>query len=77
MSDRIISIAQVYMAMYSTEISIVAALLLGGALGAWIFFEHGKDKGISIGHGLGYKEGWMDCRRISQPKRDRKGRFTA
>lgn len=71
------SIAQVYMAAYSTEISVGAALLLGFALGAWLFFADGKDKGhgegFELGYEVGHREGVYDQ---PKPKRDAKGRFT-
>lgn len=76
MSDRFWSIAHVYMVMYSTEISVGAALIVGFALGAWLFFADGKDKGhgegFELGYEVGYREGMWDQ---PKPRRDARGRF--
>lgn len=58
----------VYLDMYSTEICIAAALVLGFGIGAMIFYGHGKDKG--------YEDGFSWARELFTPRRDRKGRFT-
>jgi hypothetical protein len=54
----------VYLAMYSTEITAGAALLIGLALGAWLGRGHEWDKGFSEGYNS------------AKPQRDAKGRFT-
>lgn len=62
------------MVMYSTEITVGAALLIGFALGAWIAYEYGKDKGFvrgyELGRGIGFELGLA-----RKPKRDKRGRF--
>ena len=67
---------EVYMAMYSTEITVFAALLMGLGLGAWMAYEHGKDKGFNRGYELGRGIGF-ELGRDSRLKRDKRGRFIA
>lgn len=78
MSDRIMSIAHVYMVMYSNEITWAITGLVCFALGAWLFFADGKDKGFESGFNLGFDAGiregiWQAGE--TRPKRDAKGRF--
>lgn len=76
MSDRFISIAHVYMVMYSNEITWAVTGLVCFALGAWLFFEDGKDKGhgegFELGYEVGHREGVYDQ---PKPRRDALGRF--
>jgi hypothetical protein len=65
---------EVYMAMYSTEITVFAALLMGFGLGAWMAYEHGKDKGFVRGYDIGRSIGF-EIGREQKFKRDRRGRF--
>lgn len=58
------------MVMYSTEITALAALLIGLGIGALIFNERGKDKADSS-----FVEGYSLGREVYRPKRDRNGRF--
>ena len=67
---------EVYMAMYSTEITVFAALLMGFGLGAWMAYEHGKDKGYADGFQIGKAIGWVRGRHEG-PKRDKRGRFVS
>lgn len=60
---------QVYMVMYSTEITALAALLIGFGIGALVAYGHGRDKGINQGFDQGYLVGHYH-------KRDARGRYT-
>jgi hypothetical protein len=78
-SDRIISIAQVYMAAYSCELSILAALVIGASIAALVAYGYGRD----AGHEAGYKWGWELGRQDgyiegqdSRYKRNAKGQFS-
>ena len=68
----------VYLAMYSTEISVLAALGIGFALGAWLFYEHGKEHGQTEGFAEGCELGRCVGFALAKEqglKRDAKGRF--
>jgi hypothetical protein len=63
----------VYLAMFSNEITWGAALVIGIAIGALVAYQHGVEKG----HDAGYLEGYeFGADFAYRPKRDAKGRFT-
>ena len=61
----------VYLAMFSNEITWGAALVIGIAIGALVAYQHGVEKGYGNGFDLGFALG-----KRSGPHRDAKGRFT-
>jgi hypothetical protein len=65
----------VYLAMYSTEITAGAALLIGLALGAWLGYEHGKDEKDKAQFDA-YMLGAREYAAATRQPRDAKGRFT-
>lgn len=77
MSDRIISIAQVYMAAYSCDICMFTALLLGVGLGALIFYGEGRDRGYAAGLAQGELDGLQAGYEMGKERRrDAHGRFS-
>ena len=63
---------QVYMAAYSCELSILAALLVGAGIGAFIAYGYGRDRGYDAGRDDGVDWGLWAAR----PRRNAKGQFT-
>lgn len=77
MSDRIISIAQVYMAAYSCDITVLAALFLGVGLGALVWYAEGKDRGYRDGYAQGESDGLGAGYQMGKERRrDAHGRFS-
>ena len=63
----------IYLAMYRHgDIVVLAALAIGFALGAWLGYDHGREKGWDAGHRDGYQIGLA----LGKPHRDALGRFT-
>jgi hypothetical protein len=54
----VVTTLQVYMAAYSCELSILAALLLGAGIGAYIAYGYGWDKGSRNAWDRGYEFGY-------------------
>lgn len=73
MSDRIISIAQVYMAAYSCDITVMFALFVGIGIGALVWYAEGKDRGYVHGEADGFRSGYEMGK---ERRRDAHGRFS-
>jgi hypothetical protein len=65
----------IYLAMYSNEITWALTGLVGLALGAWLTYDYTRDKFQHIGFEDGYKIG-LELGKHAKAKRDAKGRFT-